>query len=188
MGPSIGGRDYRHRLVVTEARVKHLFTQRFDRGYCRGPCFSFDNRIDHGQSGGPIISEAGRIVGLNSCDVSVRYPEPTSLGSMLYPLLLTNVRFGAKIGGGAFTMNLNASRPLFDLVMDGVIASDGSVEHVGIRQSEEEGTYGIGPRVPIEDHDSVYEDFSGFQDGRRAKPLQGEYYRFTRPSDADLPS
>lgn len=180
--------DYRHRFVVTEGRVERIFTQRFDRGFNRGSCFSFDNAISHGQSGGPVISERGVIVGINSSDASIRFNRPTSLSSMLYPLLLTDLEFGAVIGSGNFTININAKRPLVDLVMDQVIASDGSERHVAIHRSEDGDGFAVGPRIPVEDCDFVHEDFQGFQERRTGAPIKEPYYRFRRndtPQDED---
>jgi hypothetical protein len=175
-------RDYRHRFVVTEGRVERIFTQRFDRGYCRAPCFSFDNAISHGQSGGPVISERGLTVGINSC-VPDRFDRPTSLGSMLYPLLLTGIEFGATMGGGNFTLNMKAPRLLVDLVTAGVISSDGSEKHVHIHRSEDGEGIAVGPRIPVEDCDFVHEDFQGFQDQRPALPITGEIYRLKQTSE-----
>jgi hypothetical protein len=173
-------REYRHRFVVAEGRVQHIFTQRFDRGYNRGPCFSFDNGIAHGQSGGPVISESGRIVGINSCDVSLRYPEPTSLSSMFYPLLLMNIHAGMTLGGGNFNLNMRWARSLFDFTTNGEISSDGSEKHVAVHQSEDGDGYAIGPRISIEDRGSVYSDFQGYQEGRTAEPIQGTVYGLRR--------
>lgn len=173
-------RDYRHRFVVTEGKVERIFTQQFDRGYLKGPCFSFDNAISHGQSGGPVISASGTIVGINSCDVSIRFNRPTSLSSMIYPLLLTAIDFGVELGGGAFKVNMNASRLLIDLVLERVISSDGSEEHVSIRRSEDGEGYTIGPRISVDDRSFVHEDFQGFQDRQPAAPISGECFAIRR--------
>lgn len=177
-------RDYRHRFLATQGSVQHIFTQRFDRGYCRGACFSFDNCLAHGQSGGPVISDSGAVVGINSCDVSLRFPSAMSLGSMLYPLLLTGIQFGATLGGGNFKLNLNATRPLFELVMEGVISSDGSAEHVAFHKLEDGAGYGVGPCIPIADKHGVFEDFQAFQDGRQSKPMMGEAFRLRRTEES----
>jgi hypothetical protein len=172
--------SYRHRFVVVEGKVKRIFTSRFDAGYHRGPCFSINNSIFHGQSGGPVISERGTIVGINSCDASNFFSEPSTLSAMLYPLLLTEIRFGAKFGAPNFTFSFKSTRHLVDMVMDGTISSDGSAQHVNITPGPE-GGWLIGPRTPIEDAASVFDDYAGYQSGRTSTQITGEYYRF-RPN------
>jgi hypothetical protein len=173
-------REYHHRFVVTEGRVGRIFTQRFDRGYHRGPCFSFDNAIPHGTSGGPVISERDVIVGINSCDASTLFDRPSSLSSMLYPMLLTDIDFGTTMGEGQFTISMKVTRPLIDLVRHRVISSDGSEEHVAIHCSEDGEGFAVGARIPAEDQDFVHEDFQGFQDRRPGVPISGQFYRFKR--------
>lgn len=180
-------RDYRHRLVVTEGKVERIFTQRSDGGYCRGPSFAFNNHIAHGQSGGPVVSQEGVVVGINTGDVTSRFGRPMSLASMLYPMLLTGIRFGTTLGGANFKINLNANRHLVELVTDGVISSDGSEQHVGIHAAPDGEGWAVGPRIPIEDREFVHDDFHGFQDRRVATPLGGEVYRIRRVESPEDP-
>jgi hypothetical protein len=183
-------REYHHRFVVTEGQVGRIFTQSFAGGSNRGPCFSFDNEIPHGTSGGPVISERGVIVGINSRDASIMFNRPSSLSSMLYPLLLTDVDFGATLGIGNFVANMKARRPLIDLVMNRVISSDRSEEHVAIHRSNDGEGFAVGPRIPAEDQAFVHEDFRAFQDRRPGLPISGEFYGFTRNNEAssELPN
>lgn len=176
-------REYRHRFIVAEARVERIFTQRFDHGYLRGPCFVFDCAIEHGQSGGPLLSERGAVVGINSCDVSIRFNKPASLGSMLYPLLLHELDFGLTVGGGDVKVNFKGRRPLVDLVRMGVISSDRSEENVGFHRTEGTDGFSIGPVIHRDDRNFVHNDFHGFQAGHVAEPHQGDVYRLRRESD-----
>ena len=176
-------RDYRHRFVVTEGRVERIFTQRFDRGYNQGPCFSFDNAIFHGQSGGPVISERGLIVGINSCDASIRFGRPTSLSSMLYPLLLTGIQFGVSIGSGDFNVSMKAARTLIDLVTSQAISSDGSEAHVAIHRSEDGEGLAVGPKIQAKDRDFVHDDFQALQDRRPAVAFKGEFYQLKQAEE-----
>jgi hypothetical protein len=49
--------------VVTIGRVVEVFSPRHDRGQYSFPCFSIDQPIDHGASGGPVLWN-GRLCGL----------------------------------------------------------------------------------------------------------------------------
>lgn len=158
---------YRHRLVVTEGMVTRIFTQRFAAGFTCGPCFAFDNAIEHGQSGGPILTTDGRIVGINSATATNFFNAPTSLGSMIYPLLMSSLQFGCDLGNSKFHFRMNATRLLIELVTEGHILTDGSEEHVAIRSLGDDG-YAVCPRIPTEDQAFTHADFRGFQEGRPA--------------------
>jgi len=97
---------------------------------------------------------------------------------MLYSLLLTPLQFGATLGGGNFRLRLNGSRPLIDLVMQGLINTDGSEEHVAIHETD--GGFAVGPRIPKEDQPFTHTDFQGFQEGRPAAKAPDHFYRFVR--------
>jgi hypothetical protein len=120
------------------------------------------------------------IVGINSCDASIRFDRPATLSSMLYPLLLSNINFGATLGDGSFIVNMKATRPLIDLAMQRAISSDGSEEHVAVHRSEEGDGFAVGPRILAEDRDFVHEDFQGYHDQCAGVPVGGEYYWFRR--------
>lgn len=181
-------RDYRHRFVVTEGTVTSIFTQRFATGFTNGPCFAFDNAIARGQSGGPIITQDGRLVGLNSASADSFFNRQMSLGSMFYPLLLTPLKASVSIGppNGRLTMNMHL--PLIDLIARGAIKSDGSETHVALHETSEGDRYAIGPRVPREDQSNTHADFQSMQDGS-PKQIITDYFRFSRTSvAADIPT
>lgn len=175
--------DYHHRFTVVEGTVEHIFVQRFAHGAVRGPCFSFDNIIDHGLSGGPVITSDGRVVGVNSSGAELYFNRPMALASMIYPLLMTNLKFGAQLGPN---IRVNASRPLLDLIGQGVIGSDGSETHVSLQREEGGARIAVGPRIPKADHDHVYEDFAGLQSGTVSRPIQGAFSRLVRSGPAAM--
>lgn len=170
-------KSYRHRFMITEGTVGRIFTQRFAEGFNGGPCFSFSNEIEHGQSGGPIITMDGRVVGLNSATATNFFNAPTSLGSMFYPLLMTPIKFGLSLGGGNFSLRLNAAHRLIDLISRGAVKTDGSEQQVALHTVEGKDGYAIGPRIPREDQPFAHADFKAFLDRIPNTPLT-EYYRF----------
>lgn len=167
--------DYSHRFTVVEGVVERIFVERFARGFLEGPCFLFDNHVDHGLSGGPVITADSRIVGINSAGAELYLDRPAALASMLYPLLLTKLQFGAQIG----PVRLNAAYPLYDLVGQGRIWTDGSEAHVGFKVHGD-GQVGVSPRVPKADHPWLHDDFSAFQAGKTSQPISGAFHRLVR--------
>ena len=171
--------SYSHRFVVTEGVVTRIFTQRFATGFNGGPCFAFDAEIDHGQSGGPIITPDGRVVGLNSATASSFFEAPMSLGSMFYPLLLTGLKFGLGITAPGASLRFDNRIPLIELIGRGAIATDGSERNVALHQVPGQDGWAIGPRVPRDDHEFVHADFRAMLDGTPNEKLT-DYHRFVR--------
>lgn len=172
---------YSHRLIVTEGVVETVFTRQFAAGFGGGPCFAFDNAIDHGQSGGPIFSTDNRIVGLNSSTATHFFGRPVSLGAMFYPLLLTPLKFGLTLGGPGAFIRLNAAYRLIDMIAQGAVKTDGSETRVGLSPLDD-GGFAIGPQIPRDDHHSVHADFMSMQENR-PKEFATNIYRFVPPRE-----
>lgn len=168
---------YKHRFVVTEGTVEAIFTEQFSDGFVRGPCFAFDNAIDHGQSGGPIFTTDGRVVGLNSATATCFFDKPMSLGSMFYPLLLNGIKASVTLGQPGASLTMQIRRPLIDLVLQGAIKSDGSEANVAIYNTLE--GQAIGPRVPREDQSHTHSNFSAMQSSA-PKSYLSDFGRFVR--------
>jgi hypothetical protein len=167
--------DYTHQFTVVEGKVDRLFTQRFAAGYVEGPCFTFDAEIDHGQSGGPVMTPAGVIIGINSAAATMFLDRPTSIGCPLYPMFARNLRFGAQIG----PVRMNATRPLFDLIATREIVTDGSEESVALRP-DGAGSFAVCPRVPIADAQFIHDDFAGYRAGLKATAQTEPVFRLRR--------
>jgi hypothetical protein len=175
-------RDYAHKLLVVEGFVERIFTQRFAKGFVEGPCFTFDAEIAHAQSGGPILSPDGTLRGINSAGASHFFDRPTSIGSLFFPLLFIDLKFGAQIG----PIRLNATRPLADMIGQGIIPTDGSEERVGVGQDQATGSLFVNPRSLKTMAPFVHDDFAGFQAGKTATRDTRETYRLKR-RDTDAP-
>lgn len=173
-------RDYSHKFVVVEGTITHVFAQRFANGFVDGPCFTFDATIPHALSGGPIISAATSIVrGMNSAGADLYLNEPATIGSLLTPLLMSTLSFGAQLAPG---VRINATSHLIQLIGQGFVRTDGSEERVGISQDAQTGQYVVHPRG--ETSQVIYDDFAGLQNGRRATSISHEgVYRFRRTSE-----
>jgi len=167
--------DYGHLFRVVEGRVDRIFTQRLAAGYVGGPCFTFDAEIFHGQSGGPVMNEAGLVRGVNSATATNFFNRPTTVASMLYPLLLTSIRSGVDLAPG---FRMNSVQPILNWVTQGIITTDGSEEHVSIRPVGE--SFAIGCRTPVEVAEFVHDDFLSFQEGRKATVETNEYFQLRR--------
>lgn len=171
------GTGYKHRFVVVEGKVEAAFSPRLC-SYLNGPCFVFDENIPHGLSGGPVITEDGRIIGVNSAGAEMFFNRPMTAATMLYPLALTRVRFGASLG----PLTFNSIERFIDLVMRGAIKSDGTESRI-VFTVEDDGATSITVGVPIGTV-TVYEDLNGYASGTPATKLEGAFYVF-RPRQAD---
>ena len=170
--------SYGHTFLVVEAQVQAAFSARLAKGFVDGPCFAFDETIPHGLSGGPVISEDGRLIGINSAGAEIFFNRPMSVASMLYPLALTPVRFGADMG----PIKINVRRRLIDLIGQGIIRTDGTEERLAF--TVEDGMTSIMAGV-IPETVTVYEDLAGYQSGLPARLLEDEHYVFKRTTSAD---
>jgi hypothetical protein len=146
-------KDYSHKIQVVEGYVKQTFAREFAGSYIAGPCFSMTNEILHGMSGGPAIDENGVVRGICSASATSFFDEPTSIISLLYPLLFQEFTVGADIG----PMRINSTQTLAGLAGSGEIRTDGSEELVHFRH--EDGSLIVGPIVPTEISPSVHESF-----------------------------
>lgn len=162
-------RDYSHRFTVVEAQVEAAFTRQFAAGYVDGPCFAFDNQVAHGMSGGPIITETGFLVGINSAVVG-----DLSVGSMLFPMLLHDIRFGATFD----EVTINGSQPLLGLIVNGTISTDGSERLIGYSELDHSDRPAIHAAAPVA-HLAIFDDYNGYQDGVRATQYNGALHQFT---------
>lgn len=163
--------EYEHKLLAVEGRVTRVFTQRFANGFVSGPCFTIDAEIPHGMSGGPVFSENGYVCGITSAGATHYFQVPTSIISLLYPLLVMNIRFGGHIG----SVRIKSNRQLIELISKGAVITDGSEKLVTIRTEGNEII--LGPAMHGEDSDYMFDDFSGFQKGRQAGRESKNVYR-----------
>lgn len=171
---------YRHRLFVIEGTIQRIFTKQFSSGYVAGPCFAFDPEIRHGMSGGPIYNRAGNVCGVNSAGATRFFDSPISLGSLLYPMLTRPLRFGAELG----PLTLNARRPMIDLIAQGALKTDGSEQRVAFTKDEETGQLIAHPGTQLADRERIHDDFAGYQAGKGASKLDGEYMVLTKSDKA----
>lgn len=173
--------DYSHRFCVVEAEVEASFTCCFTRGFVDGPSFAINRNIEHGMSGGPVISESGHLIGLNSAGAENFFGRPMAVASMLHPLLLTPVTFGASLG----PVTMKARRPFFELIGQGIIGTDGSEQNIGF--SDQGGDqWAIHATAPI-DTIGLFDDFAGYQSNAPATTVDEIMYHLVRhvPEDKE---
>jgi hypothetical protein len=167
---------YRHRLRVVEGRVERIFLQAFARGFLEGPCFTFGADIRHGQSGGPVLSTDGVVRGINSAGVGHFFDRPATASALLYPLLASEIRFGATMG----PLSIRAIRRIIDLIDQDAILTDGSEEQLGLRQDHNSGELLVSPSASAEMGPFIHDDFANFQQGGTATRVTGEFFRLRR--------
>ncbi len=166
---------YEHTLQVTEARVTDIFVRQFASRFVEGPCFAIDAELPHGMSGGPVLNEAGFVCGVVAAGASTFFARPASLVSMLYPIALGTVRFGATMG----PITVNAKRTFADLAVTKAIATDGSEMRLAFSGDHELG--GVCPLIAKADSRSVHDDFASMQAGTGGTRATGKFFRIALP-------
>ena len=122
-------------------------------------------------SGGPVLDNRGFVRGVVTAGAATITGEPSSIVSLLYPAFNTELRFGAQIG----PMRIDATRPLFELVGDGFIKTDGSETMVTLQPDSDDLLVGI--MSPRAESDHVFDDFPGLQKGLPPTKAAGTHYR-----------
>lgn len=144
-------------LSVAEGRVTRLFPSGHS-SFLKAPCFEFDGPMAPGMSGGPIMTEDGLIIGINSADASL-FQGPgemgTSLGSPLSPLLFGTTKIPLIRGPLTISFELG----IFDLIGHGAIATDGSEETVWFDR-DSYGQLLLCSRVDRDDLSASYESLA----------------------------
>lgn len=164
---------YEHTLQVVEARVTDIFVRRFSAGYVGGPCFAIDAEVPHGMSGGPVVNDEGFVCGVVAAGATAFFGQATTLISMLYPLALGHVRFGAKTG----PLTLTSTQTLLDLVTLSLVRTDGSERRLAF--ARDLGHDVVCPAIPKADHAFVHDDFESRQAGSGATRVEGRLYRLS---------
>lgn len=165
---------YKHSLRAVQGRVMQVFTQGFTEGYLRGGCFSIDCEVEPGQSGGPVFNEHGYVCGVISAGATNFFNKPASLVSLFFPTLMTIIKFGGSMGQNRF----DVSSPLWELVSNGSMETDGSEKMVTIVPDGD--SWRIGIAIHKDDSASVFDDFNGYQENRTATKETAEVFGLRR--------
>lgn len=155
-----------HRFHVAEGKVKAIFLHRFSRGYSDGPCFLMDSNVQHGQSGGPVFNSSGNICGINLGGASILTNRQHSLASLIYPALAIKLKFTLQL---AKACTFNAYQPLFNLISNDGITTDGSERLSKI--SVEDDEFRIDPLIHRDDANYTFHDLHGYQNSQPAAPV-----------------
>lgn len=153
--------SYQHTFRAVEARVTHIFTEGFASGFIPGACFTIDAEVGAGLCGGPVFNEQGYVCGVVSAGASQFFDQPSSIVSLLYPTLLSDIQFSVSLGQALVT----ASRPLIHLVQQGAVVTDGSEDLVSVLPEGEK--FRIGPLIHEDDGAWVHHDFAEYQESLR---------------------
>ena len=168
--------NYSHSFRVVEGCVEKIFGRRFTSKFVDGPCFTIDAEIFHGQSGGPVFDDCGFIKGVNSAGASHFFDAPSSIISLLYPLLANNVSSGVSL---APNFRINAELPLIHWIERGAIKTDGSEQNIVFDPVD--GKFSISAVIPNGQDAFTFDDFSGFQKALPATRKQTRTgFRFRR--------
>jgi len=105
--------------AATVGEVQEVFVERRDSGKLNFPCYQVNARFDGGMSGGPLLSDRGRVCGVvcSTYPADSDFPHHTSYAATLWPLmgLAINIDLSGKIVDDFY--------PLLDLARRGVIAA-----------------------------------------------------------------
>lgn len=160
-------RDYTHRLVVCEAEVDLIFSRKLAQGFVEGPCVRIDGEIPHGLSGGPVISDRGYVCGVNTSGSTLFFEKPSSLVSILYPSMLSQLGLDAfNAVNPAETTRFDLS--ILDLIRLGKVVTDGSERLLRRSQHPSGGTM-IHPLIHEDDLPNAFESFEDYQ---RDRPVE----------------
>jgi hypothetical protein len=154
---------YSHRFRAVEGRVTRIFTQRFANGFICGPCISIDEEVFHGMSGGPAFNEQGQICGIVSAGATNFFNSPASIVSLLYPTLLTKIKFGGNFG----KLRIAGERTLLGLATQGLIKTNGSEKMFEFKKDGD--SHIVCPLINSDDCSFVHDDFNGYQSGIQAE-------------------
>jgi hypothetical protein len=144
---------YEHKFLAVEGHITRIFTQRF-KDVVGGPCCTINAEIKPGMCGGPVFSDGGYVVGIVSGGATDFFEQPTSIVSLLYPLLAMNIRFARQIG----PIRIDSDSRLIELIAQGTVTTDGSEKLISIHRDDRETV--LNPVIHSEDTDYIYNDFS----------------------------
>ena len=165
------------RLQATEGRVTEMFTHGLSKGFARGACVVLDCEVSPGQSGGPVVNEAGYVCGIVSATATNFFQRHTSVVGLLYPAYTSSLRMSASKGA----VRIDSTQPLAALIAGGSVVTDGSEER--LHQIWEDTRWGTHPAVHKDDAHAVYKDFAAYQARKPASPIEGEAYRLRPVKD-----
>lgn len=172
-------KDYSHKFQVNEGCVQNIFTQRFASGHVGGPCFTIDNPIDHGQSGGPVmLKESNLICGVNSA--AFDSDSPFSISSLLFPLIGMKIQVGISFDAEN-KFRLNAKIPLIHLITQDAIPTDRSEQDLILKWEDGRSAPLVSVKLPTEHKDAYFDDYPSMQAGKQPSLTTSEAsYRIRR--------
>ncbi|HET9768210.1 MAG TPA: hypothetical protein VFS60_15255 [Thermoanaerobaculia bacterium] len=177
------GTDYTHSFCAFEGQVLGIFTQRFATGFGGGACFVFTGEAEAGLSGGPVFNSQGYVCGLVSSTATGFLDRPSTVASLLYPALYTDLDLVARMGPLTFRSELK----LLDLIARDRVVTDGSETDVTFRFEEGQESPLIGIRIETVNAGSVFDDVQGMLAGRAATLETESVFRvrYRTPTDSD---
>jgi hypothetical protein len=173
-------KEFSHRLLAIEGRVKNIFINGLSSSFIQGPCFTIDAEVPNGLSGGPIFNSNGAVCGAVYSGASMFFDEPTTVGALFYPIFLLRLSFGTSMAGGRFTLRAT-ERPMAELVATQAIRTDGAEEDQ-LHFTPEDGGARVGAAFHKDDAAFIFEDFQAFQAGKPMAPLEGQKLRRLKPN------
>ena len=162
---------YSHQFHCIKGVVKAIFIDGFATRFIEGACAVVECEVPHGVSGGPVFNEAGHVWGIVSAGASTFFGHKATIVSLLYPMLFTAIKVGAKIG----TFEITGQHPLVSYIASGHVHTDGSEEGLTIHKIGDGKA--VGPRIHREDAKHVFVNFDAFLAQQPAEPFMGENWR-----------
>ena len=122
------------RFNTARGQIQEIHPEGRDRFFVRYPSFTTGARFDGGMSGGPVIADTGRVIGVVSTSLPATDQDPAHIStcSLIPPLL----------GFHAFTAQPDNETPkketLLDMAKRGLLQVDGDLDQVEVT---DDGTY-----------------------------------------------
>ena len=120
--------------AVTVGEVREVHHEKRDSARLAFPCYQVNTRFDGGMSGGPVLSDRGKVCGVicSNLPPDKGESEHVSYVATLWPLMATMINIDTS------GREVETPYPLIELARKGIIAADGW-EKVSIQGSYEKG-------------------------------------------------
>ena len=135
--------EYQQNTAVARGTVLEVHPEYRDRAYLSFPCFLTDARFDPGMSGGPILTEDGKVCGV-VCSGTQFEPSENgfiSYGSLIWPM------FGCYIEVARDSSSSPERTLMYDLAAQGLILTDETLSHIKV-EALPSGERSVRLRVP----------------------------------------
>ena len=131
----LGNKNFlNNNLNASKGVIAEIHEEKRDSVMLKFPCFRTTARYDHGMSGGPIIAENGRVVGIITSSITTEnnLGPYTSYGALLPPLLALKIRYRKNEESNEIVEDY-----FYDMVRAGYFHVDDSINQIKVIKNKE---------------------------------------------------